>query len=101
MRPDWGRIKESDTTDEFVAKQGIIYIVCPNHLNGIEYIRYIVVGHIWIDDPMPLHFKRVNDAFPNVERHFVESHCPLCRRIHESLPRFADVVSVRARNHRS
>ena len=79
MKRDWAKIKESETTDCFVETQGIVYVFCPNHFGSFLYLRYVIIGYIFLDDPSPDMLAKVNKAFPNTKRHYIDAPCGHCK----------------------
>jgi len=86
MSTVWGwnlhKYREPESTDDFVRKQGIVYVFCDNHWStGSNYLRYLLVGYFWFDDPDKLVLTTVNKYFRDVEKKIVKSRCPICRII--------------------
>ena len=78
---DWGKVKESETTDCFVETQGIAYIFCPKHFGRFLYLRYVIIGYIFLDDPTPDMLLKVNKAFPKTPRIFIDAPCKHCEKL--------------------
>jgi len=76
------KYRQPVTTTEFVEEQGIVYVLCPKHLHGKPYIRYLIVGYDFIDDPTLRQIFEVRQKFRHVVIHFVNSVCPNCKGGH-------------------
>jgi len=76
------------TTPKFIRDQGAVLVVCPIHIDGRQYIRYLILGHIFIDDPTQKQIKSTWELFPRIKKVWVESPCPICQKIYNILPRF-------------
>ena len=81
MPRDWAKIKESETTDVFVETQGIAYVFCPHHFGNFLYLRYVILGYIFLDDPTPDMLAKVNKAFPQTHRVYIDAPCKHCESL--------------------
>jgi len=82
LNPQWfHRYKEPETTDEFVNKQGLVYFMCNRHLGGNLFIRYLLVGYIWVDEPTQRAIAAAQRSFPMAEHKFITSPCPVCKKL--------------------
>jgi len=84
QNPQWFKkqYQEPDTSVEFVHSQGIVYVICRHHLGSKKpYVRYLIVGYIFINDPTMATFESARKKFPGVVNKFVYSPCPVCKKL--------------------